>query len=245
MNRKPVFLFFVLCLFFCHNLEAKILTLAYVDFPPYEFIENGQPRGVLVTIVKRIFIKSEIPIVLKYLPFKRAYEDTKYGRIDGLFNFYKTEARTQFFDYTIPIIKNPLVIFIKNDAKIEFNEIVDLKGLTIGVMRGYTYGTEFDESELFVREPTNSHESNFNKLIARRIDAYPCDKRVGLHIAKKNNLTGKIKILPKPLSIMDGHIGFTKGKHNKVIHKINEVILEMKANGEIDRIIAQYAEDHL
>lgn len=240
--KKTIFLFVVCCLFLAPGVNAQNITLGYVDFPPYEFEDNGKPSGLLVIIVETLFKKADIPLELNFLPFKRAYTATKKGRIDGLFNFYKTEERLAFFDYTEPVIKNPLVFFVRKDSKIKFRKLDDLKGLKVGVMRGYTYGTDFDRNPLFIREATDSHESNFKKLMSGRINAYPCDKLVGIHVAMKNNLMSGLKILPTTLSNMDGYIGFTKGKHQDIIRRINRVILEMKQNGEIEKIINQYIE---
>ena len=243
MLKKISLLLILLSLFLAHNVNAEKITLGYVDFPPYEFEEQDQPKGILVSIVKKVFKKAEIPLELNFMPFKRAYELTKSGRIDGLFNFYKTENRLQHFDYSKPIINNPLVFFVRKDADIQFNKLEDLKGLKIGVMRGYTYGKAFDTSSLFSKDASNSHESNLKKVLYGRIDAYPCDKLVGIYTARKHKIMSELKILTEPLKVMKGHIGFTKGKHKDVIEKIDKVITQMLQNGKIDEAIDQYIKE--
>jgi polar amino acid transport system substrate-binding protein len=244
MNRKTIFLLFSIFLFWANSVNAKYIVLGYVDFPPYEFKDDDdKPSGMLVAIVQTLFKRAEIPLVLKYLPFKRAYISTKRGEIDGLFNFYKTRNRLDSFDYTEPIIRNPLTFFVQKSATIEFERLDDLKGLKIGIIRGYSYGTVFDESQIFIREAADTHESNFNKLMHGRIDTYLCDKLAGIHIATKSNLIDELKILPTPLIVMDGHIGFTKGKHENIIHHINRIIIAMHRDGEIEEIFNQYNEN--
>ncbi|MCK5098519.1 MAG: transporter substrate-binding domain-containing protein, partial [Desulfobacteraceae bacterium] len=210
--KTIVFILILTIPFFAVNVKSEIITLGYVDFPPYEYEKDGKPAGIQVAIVKTLFKRAGIPLKLRPLPFKRAYEKTEHGEIHGLFNFYKIKKRLPYFDYSEPVIENPLVFFVRKDSNIRFNTIKDLRGLKVGVMRGYTYGEGFDESPLFIRESTNSHLSNFKKLISGRIDVYCCDKLVGIHVARQNDLWSGIKILPFPLKIMDGHIGFTKGK---------------------------------
>ena len=219
---------------------AQKITLAYVDFPPYEYQENNEPKGVLVEIVKTLFERANIPLDLQYLPFKRAYQDTLDGKIAGLFNFYKTAERLPLFDYSEPIIMNPLVFFVKKDSALQFNTLEDLKGLRIGAMVGYTYGEEFDNTTLFTIDRVSSHEINFRKLAAGRLDAYPCDKLVGSYVAQKENVLAALKILPNPLKVMEGHIGFQKGRHPEVLAKINAVLEQMKAKGEIEQMITTY-----
>jgi len=222
------------------NAEEPAIALGYVDFPPYEFEEEGKPSGVLVKIVNMLFEKADVPLDLQLYPFKRAFNSTKEGQIDGLFNFYKTEERLESFDYTDPIITNPLVLFVRKDSNIEYSSLEDLKGLTIGTMLGYSYGPAFDKSTLFFKDATSSHASNFKKLALSRIDAYPCDKLVGLHVAMSSDLMSELKMLTIPVKVMDGHIGFTKGKHQDTIQKLNKVIKEMHDSGEIKETIDQY-----
>ncbi|MCP4350787.1 MAG: transporter substrate-binding domain-containing protein [Desulfobacterales bacterium] len=219
---------------------AKEITLGYVNFPPYEFSENGQPAGILVDIVKSAFKEAGIPLKLEFLPFKRAYKDTLEGRIDGLFNFYKNEERMPLFDYTRPVIKNSLVFFVRKDSKVKFDKLEDLKGLRIGAMIGYTYGLEFDKTTLFEIDRVSSHETNFKKLVYGRIHAYPCDKLVGIYVARKEKLMSECMILPKPLKVMDGHIGFKKGKHPDVVEKINNVVKKKQESGKINKIILNW-----
>jgi polar amino acid transport system substrate-binding protein len=222
----------IYCLIYGNNAFTQEITLGYVDFPPYEFQKKGKPAGSLVDLVKNIFRKANIPLKLEYLPFKRALLNTKNGKIDGLFNFYKTTERITFFDYTKPIIKNSIAFFVLNNSDIKYKKLEDLTGLKVGVLRGYTYGKNFDKSFLFRKESTNSHIANFLKLKLKRIDIYPCDSNVGLHLVRKNNLYSEFKILPTPLKIMHGYIGFTKGNHKITITKLNKVIKEMHGNRE-------------
>ena len=242
MNRKSVLLVVVLFLTLASPVTGKTITLGYVDFPPYEYSEDRKPTGILVEIVETIFRKADIQLVLKYLPFKRAFTEAKHGQIDGLFNFYKNDNRLIYFDYSDAVIENPLVFFVRKDSAISFTKLKDLRGLKIGVMRGYTYGDDFDASVYFTLDEANSHTSNFKKLLYGRVDAYPCDKMVGIYVARKAGLMSEFKILPNPLKIMDGHIGFTKDKHTDVVKKINNVISDMKEKNEIQDIFDKFLE---
>lgn len=51
-----------------NTVYAEKVTLAYFDFPPYEFQENKAAKGIFVTIVEKIFNKANIPLELKFLP---------------------------------------------------------------------------------------------------------------------------------------------------------------------------------
>jgi len=221
-------------------IYANSINLGYHKFSPYEFKLNEKPAGIMVDIVQAIFNKLEVPLKLQFLPFKRALEYTKKGRNDGLFILYKTPERMKYFDYTEPLVNSPLLFFVRKDSNIKFEKLPDLKGLKIGVMHGYTYGAEFDNAPYYKLDPGNSHETNFKKLISGRVDAYICDKWVGISTARKINAMSDLKTLPVPLKVMSLYMVFTKGKHQALIDKINPIIKSMTASGEIDNLINQF-----
>lgn len=241
MKNFSLILTLVVLLGMSAPVAAKPVTLAYVDFPPYEYQIDGKPAGVLVEIVQDVFKRAGVELELVFYPFKRALAEVKAGRIDGLFNFYKNKERLQHFDYSDPVITNPLVLFVKNDSDLTFSgKLDDLKGKRIAAMLGYTYGVGFDDAKQFTIDRAASHEVNFKKVAKGRADAYPCDLLVGYHVLKKEELRQDIKALPTPMKVMLGHIGFTKGKHGDVIAKINKVIAQMKAKQEIAKRLDLY-----
>ena len=239
-NKSAFFILVLVLLLFCPDLHAKKIQLVYVSFPPYEDSINNKPAGILVQIVIQAFTRADIEYNLTFLPFKRGYDLVKEGKYDGLFNFYKIDKRLPYFDYSRPIIKNPLVFFVRRDSSMTYQSINDLKDKKIGVMIGYTYGKEFDDAKNFIKDAAAEHVHHFRKVLFGRLDAYPCDKMVGIYTARKEGYMDEFKILPNPLKIMNGHIGFTKGKHTLVIEKINQQIKQMEDSCEIDQIIDNY-----
>jgi polar amino acid transport system substrate-binding protein len=218
------------------------VRLVYVDFPPYEQSKDGEPSGVLVEIVRTLFSRAGVPLTLHHFPFKRGYELVRRGNYDGIFNFYRIESRLALFDYSRPITRHPLVLFVKKDSDMVFSHLPDLRGKTIGTMIGYTYGQAFDQAEFFRKDPASEHVHSFRKLLGGRIDAYLCDRMVGLYTARSHGFMQALKSLEKPVEVLEGHIGFTRGKHRDVIAGIDRQIVLMKESGEIDRMIGTLSE---
>jgi len=240
MKKVMLFKLMLVALLWTNALYANSITLGYHAFSPYEFKLNDKPAGIMVDIVQTIFKKVDVQLELKFLPFKRALTNVKKGQNDGLFILYKTPERMKYFDYTKPLINSPLLFFVRKGSNIKFEKLSDLKGLKIGVMHGYTYGSEFDNSPYYTLDPGTSHEVNFNKLIKGRTDAYICDKWVGIYTALKENVMSELKTLPVPLKVMSLYMVFTKGKHQALIDKINPIVESMTASGEIDKLIDQF-----
>lgn len=223
----------------------EIVKLSTVDFPPYSYSEGQIIKGIEVDIVKKIFDDQGIKYVIELVPFPRALKSVEDGERDFIFNFYKNPDRLTKFDYSDPILENPLVLFVKKDKNVAFTgRIEELKGYNIGTMLGYTYSPEFDKArkEKFIKtEEVSGHESNFQKLSAGRIDIYIVEKNVGLFIIKKLDLKGQFKYLNVPLKVQQGFMGISKKNHRKaLLGKINAGLRALKASGEYQKIFDRY-----
>lgn len=240
MFRKVLLVIFFVLFVSQAGFTSEKIVLAYVDFPPYGYQEEGEAKGIMVDIVKAVFREAGIELELRNESFFRAYYMVKNGAVDGIFNFYKTEGRLKHFDYSNPILVNPLLVFTRRDKSYNIEKIDDMNGLRVGTMFGYSYGAQFDRNTEIVRDEAQSHVINFKKLVQGSIDLYFCDKFVGKSIISANNLSEIIQMHPKALVVMDGHIGFTKDRHGLVIEKINKVISEKYPKKAVEDIVEKY-----
>ena len=225
------------------SLKAESLNLVTVDFPPYSFSTRTEIKGIEVDIIKRAMEIAGISYTLELMPFPRALHAVETMKKDFIFNFYQTPERLKKFDYTTMIVENPLVLFVKKNSSITFTgNIEELGDYTIGVMIGYTYSPVFDKKRHFLRiEEASSHENNFQKLAAGRIDIYIAEKTVGKHVIQQLQLQNEIKNLSVPLIVQNGYMGISKNNPNrKLIGRINAAIQKMRASGEIAAIFAKY-----
>jgi polar amino acid transport system substrate-binding protein len=106
------------------------------------------------------------------MPWKRALRYADNGKI-GIAGIYKNEDRLRRYDYSNEIFEEKLAIFIHKEMNLNYKAIGDLKGRTIGVIRGWSYGDEFDHyrrQNLFIVDEAQSDEANFHKLLKKRID---------------------------------------------------------------------------
>lgn len=224
------------------------IRFATVDFPPYSYMEGGRIEGIEVDIVRRVCELAGVGYEMELLPFKRAYEsvlDYKNTGVDAIFNFYKNPERLTLFDYSDPILENPLVFFARKESPVVFDgDLASVKGNKIGIMIGYTYSPEFtkaiqDKSILF--EETTSHEANFRKLEAHRIDLYPVEKFVGVSVARKYKVYDSLRVLEKPLIVQQGYVGFAKGNPKaKLLEKLNSALKKLRSSGEYERIFDRH-----
>jgi ABC-type amino acid transport substrate-binding protein len=78
----------------------------------------------------------------------------------------------------------------------------------------------------------------WKKILTGRLDVVVSNEVVGYDIIMKNEWGDKIKAVEKPLYSKDYFMSFTKmPPARNLIPKINEIIADLKRNGEIQRIL--------
>ncbi|MBC3920440.1 transporter substrate-binding domain-containing protein [Undibacterium sp. CY18W] len=166
-----------------------------------------------------------------------------------LFGVSKTRERERLFHFSLPVHSKYIFLVTRNDATFKFNSVADLKGKTIGIPRGISFGDDFDalKDNLFTVEPdNNSPISRVYKLLFRRMDAgvfsslskNPRELEARLQkmrdahdggMPPMNNV--QLSILPKPLLIDTIHFAVRSDKDDGIIDKLNAAILKAKRMG--------------
>ena len=129
----------------------------------------------------------------------------------------------------------------------DWDTLEDLKGIHIGVTRGYSYGEEFDNAvksgELKV-QIVRKDELNFKKILAGRIDIFPYNKRAGYYMLRQLFQAEDAILLTyhqKPISSFTLHLLFSKNIESKRYLKLfNEGLKRLKASGKYDQYLSEY-----
>ncbi|OUR66392.1 hypothetical protein A9Q77_11340, partial [Marinomonas sp. 42_23_T18] len=170
MRHVKLLLVVLSLLFFC-NVYAKPLQLVTLEYPPYEYTEDGKLKGMAVEVVKLIFKELEIDITIEVLPWARAIRYIENGERDAIFTAYKNPVREKFADYSVEILMPQIVsFFVKKNAPIVFDgDFNKLSKYSMGVVRKISYGQKLDlaiKNKVFKRvENANDVTQNFRKLI--------------------------------------------------------------------------------
>ncbi|MDB2447440.1 transporter substrate-binding domain-containing protein [bacterium] len=211
--------------------------------PPFMSGKGNKAEGIYPAIVKAAFAKTKFKTEIKAWPWKRLI-----AKIDaaeaGVAGIYKNSDREKKYDYSKQIISEKLVLFVRNDSSFSFKNISDLSGKKIGVIRGWSYGDDFDaakKANKFKTEEAKSDSVNFKKLGSGRLDACIAIVEAGRSQLASQNLKGKIKYLDKPLAVNPVYLTFNKKANNKdAIAAFDKAIDGMKASGELTKIVDSF-----
>lgn len=237
---------------FCNSTSAFSRTLkacGHPFYPPVSWISNNQLTGLAPAITKKIFseLGYEIQLITDY-NWKRCLLEVQLGNADIVVAAYKISKRESFLSFIHPpLIADPVALFINRQAPFEVKEMDDLKGKTVGLLLGDSFGEKFDH---FLQN--NSHieyvsrnSQNFAKLARQRIDYMPIGALSGELQSKKLGFHGQIKALDYMISTEFYYLGLGK---NSALEKhtpyLNRRLKELTQDGTIDKLTQFYSQQY-
>lgn len=116
-------------------IEANPVIRVGVDpeFVPFEFIENGEYKGIASDYIKLIESRTGLSFhVVQDLTWTEAYFEALSGNIDVLPAISKTAGREVFFNFSTPYIEFKRAIITK-DTNTTIRSLDDLSGKTVAV----------------------------------------------------------------------------------------------------------------
>jgi polar amino acid transport system substrate-binding protein len=207
---------------------------------PFMFAKDGAPAGVYPALFAEAFKRMKVPVKLEAIPWKRAIACADAAEC-GVGGIYQNSERLLKYDYSKPYFEETLLVYVSTSKPIAYQGIADLYGKTVGVLRGWSYGDEFDKAaadKKITRDEMGSDEANFQKLAAGRVDAVIGIAEAGNMLLKKAELAGKVKAVSPPLAVNKVYLIFNKkaGK-SAMLAAFDKAIESMRADGTFKAVV--------
>ncbi|HSC83797.1 MAG TPA: transporter substrate-binding domain-containing protein [Pseudomonas sp.] len=224
-------------------LSARAETQIAIDNanPPFMYQQDGQARGLYPLMLQAIFTRMDEPLEITPMPWKRALLRGANGEL-GVAGIYQNAKRLPLLDFSAPLFEEKLLVYVRKDQLFGFQQLADLHGKNIGVIRGWSYTDAFNqavrEGQIKVEE-SSADESNFRKLASGRLDAVIAIELAGQHIIKQPGLEN-IVALDKPLSINPTYLAFAKQMHQQaLLQRFNRTLHDMQQDGSLQALVQQ------
>ncbi|OFA04454.1 bacterial extracellular solute-binding protein, family 3 [Duganella sp. HH101] len=217
--------------------------------------EQGKPKPM--TAIKRKLLDAlEQELGVTFAPHMYPWARAERYAIDGaglIFGLPKSADRLRALHYSDIAAYNNLWLVTRSDATFAFNTIDDLRGKTIGTVRGYQYGDEFEQArsrKLFrTEEDISSRGTRLTRLMLKRVDAvvmfqpspqtardieaelrdFMAPRMPGLDAAANAGFS----VLPKPLATDSGlFFAIARGKDDGIIDRINAALARIRKREE-------------
>ena len=216
------------------------------SYPPYMMETASGPRGIYAKIM--IEADKRLPSYqfdLKALPWSRAVHFVSSGRANALLGtYYRPKERPWLKHYSAALMYESVYVYCREGvARRDWVYPDDFAGLVFGNNSGFsTPGTAFFEmvarGEIYLSEEQTT-DLNLKLLHYGRADCYVQDKAVVDPVLEQG---GYDTIEPvKQLTYEAAYVGLGQAwdpdKADRFRQALNGVLVEMKRDGTIDRII--------
>lgn len=217
------------------------LRMATLEYPPYssQHLPGG---GSIVELTRRAFAVRGYPVQIDFLPWARVRAELGNGNYQGALALWPKEVKEEGLQPSRPLFYSELGLFIRNDDPLQFSQLQELRGRTLGIVRGYGYPQHVLDAGLTLEDAVDDI-SNLRKLNARRFDMVLLERIVGNHmIANDEQLRGKLRWQGNVLERIPLLVGFapTKAGEPNWSAVFEQGLRDLHASGEYMQILRSH-----
>ncbi len=223
--------------------DTLIIAKGHADYPPYQFTVNGALQGICPEMITHAAESLGISVEYEAFPWARMLLMAEKGKVDGVMPLFKTPERAEFLFYPrTPLALEENVFFTSKEMGMPtWKAIQDLEEYTIGVVRGYSYGAEFDQAEYLHKDEAVSEERLIKKFQKGRFQIGVGNKHVISFYARQAGIADDIVFLKPPLVVSPLYIGFSKVKgHKHLAEQFSRAIEEFTHTSRYQELLRQY-----
>ncbi|MEH6825635.1 MAG: transporter substrate-binding domain-containing protein [Motiliproteus sp.] len=219
-------------------------------YPPVSWASAGQLTGLAPAVTQELFAELGYQVQLSAdSNWKRCLLEVQQGNADIVVAAYRIASRETYLSYSDQhLIADAVTLFVKRDNPERFDRLDDLRGKTVGLLLGDSFGDSFDR---FIAQ--NSHieyvsrgQQNFEKLALGRIDYMPLGQRSGRLQSQKLGFHDQIKPLLNEITTEFYYLAVGRDSGlQQHLPFINQRLREMHRDGTIRRLTEQYSQQYL
>jgi polar amino acid transport system substrate-binding protein len=176
---------------FGQALNDKGLAIYTENYPPLNYEENGEAKGLSVDLMLEIFKRAELPYErhnITVVPWARGYTETQRRPNSILFSTVRTPEREGLFKWVGPIGVSRMVLITKRDASMTLNNAEDFNKFKFGVVQ-HSRGDQALQFEAGVEKENfiylNSPLSAAHMLARERVDGWAFERIVAFWVLQK------------------------------------------------------------
>ena len=209
--------------------------------PPFMYSRAGYAVGLYPAVIRAALGRCHDNVRVQAKPWRRAFVEIDKAQA-GVGGLYKNAERLAKYDFSDPIYVENIAVFYRTVQPFDFRTVADLYGKRVGVLRGWSYGDDFDAARrngAIATEDVSSDRSNFLKLTDGRLDAVLAIEESGQAAMAASGLHG-IEQANAYLASYPVYLAFSKkAAKSDLLVCFNKALAEMKQDGAFERIVRQ------
>ena len=230
----------------CDGAAQGGFVLANAPYPPYVMPENHPlGPGIDMEIALRALENLGIRPTVRLAPFPRVLAMLEQGQADMTTTLSHRPERDAYLLWSEPYrTDTAYVFFTVKSSPFEPARLEDLRGRTVGMVRGFAYPQAFAGDADIARVEAPHMESLVGMLLAKRFDAIIVNSMVGRYELKATGRMGDVRQAPFEIRTPDDRgtvMGFSRMRgHGDLLSRFNAEIRRMVADGTVDEIGRKY-----
>lgn len=214
----------------CTPPHSNSLRVATFDLYPSVFMEDSQPKGLCVDLLRAMAEKEDWTLTFVHGTWEEGLKRIKRHEVDIITSAIYTEERDTYMDYsTEPIMTVWVEVFAARNIIVK--DVFSLKDKTIAVMpgdqNGYVFMDHADALELnCIYKYYKSHEEILAAIEQGRVDAGVVNNITGASRGHAYNIV-KTNIILSPYPM---YFAVAEGAHPEILEAIDDHLYSWKNN---------------
>ena len=218
--------------------EGVLLVGTNAEFPPFEYVgDSGEPEGFDIALIEAIGEKLGLEVEVQNMEFASlvAAIGTKVDAV--IAGMTVTEERQAAVDFSENYYEAVQSVIVRADSDIK--TAADLENKVIGAQLDTTGNFIADEIPGAESKAYNKGADAVNDLINGRIDAVIIDANPAQVFASK--FEGKIVALDgADFEFEPEYYAIALPKGSDLVEQVNQALVDLKADGTFDALVAEY-----
>lgn len=216
--------------------KEKIYVGTNAEFPPFEYLENGEITGFDMELIQEMGKIMDADIKIVDMSFDGLLPALQMKKVDLVIaGMTATEERQKTVAFTQPYYTASQVIIVK-DGNQDIKSFDDLKGKEVAVMLGFTGDTVVSEIEGVKVERFNAAYAGIMALNADKVDAVVLDSEPAKNYVQQNS---GLKIVEAASAKEEYAIALRKND-KELLENVEKALVEVKNNGTYNKLLEKY-----
>lgn len=227
--------------------EAGPGGLVYMTerYPPYNYEENGEQKGISVEILRAVWKRmGEDAGPVRFMPWARAYRDIQEKSGLVLFSMARTPAREDLFQWACPITTARFMLYSLKMSAVNMTALDEAAKYSVGVIRD-------DVTDILLRaisdpsriEAVGDMMLNMKKLDAGRIDMVAYSEDGFPDFLRKNGLSENAYRPVFPLADIPVCYAFSRDVDQAFVQRFQDALSALNAEGRVRAILQKYRKE--
>lgn len=224
--------------------------LATSPYPPFIIYDEVREEldGIDIRIAREVCKRLKFPLTVRFTTWNLSLRLVKEGLADLVPTISLNEERSAYLNFT-PSYRSVsrYVLYTRRDRPGTIDSYGDLKGITVGIMKGHSLDPTFQADSTIPKVLCRREKALFDKLEKGQIEAVLINEYSGSYFMNSNETAFGNLFRKEPFHFQDQdsdtRFGFSKAScDDDRFRDFNRVLAEMYNDGTIDEMERSYLE---